>query len=351
MKFAKPGLIAEQIERLLPIENIIADEATNSVVLSAGPEAYEQAVELAQQLDAPTGARKIEAFQLRWTDPDRAVDVLQRMREDLNVAVVDSTHSIIVQADPATMSIVEALVAQLDREPEGPSDAREIHVIPLGSIFQIDQAVEQALKMALEDVGEFAIDRLRNSVIVNAPASAVARVEQILEKMQRLPMAAPDMKDQQCRVRIVWLVGNQTGTAVTRPGGNELPAPPEDLKPVLNELNALGIRNVGLIAHLMVATAGGKYELSAMPSLPVRGEEISCSLVVSGQVLPAAGNSRQVEFQLSIVEETPRPGVSRPVLASMKTSVKTPLGHSVVLGSAPIADLNSVFVLQLLPEE
>lgn len=146
------------------------------------------------------------------------------------------------------------------------------------------------------------------------------------------------------RVRLVWLVSIPTLS----------PAPP-DLQDVLDELQAMGVRDLRLAAqHIVETTSGNTFEIQSAPAAFDH-----CRLKIEGKLEQARTQPPRLEVAItasgapkadpdtpSAFPQAPRPAV--PDLATLRTAIVAPPGHKVVLGVTPIGPHTSVFVIQLL---
>jgi len=193
-------------------------------------------------------------------DPEMRV-LLEIMIKQISPPVAfnyQSPELLIVTGTPGQHKEVEKLLSEAmqewSRAKPKPTDS-VIRIVQ--ARIPIDDAVESAVKLVLGRDGSLAVDSARKMLILKGSPEKINDVEQLLEALEsRSP--AEKAADQQVRVRVVWLVGNQDGSALKTADATELPPPPEDLTPVLEQLNAIGVRGLRLVANLVISTSGDK---------------------------------------------------------------------------------------------
>src|SRR5207244_2236389 len=117
----------------------------------------------------------------------------------VRIVADQATNALIVAAPGTEVGKVKELVAKLDTpRAEGDAARLRLQVFPLRAL-EADQALENALRLALPHRGSFALDRPRRQVIVNAPDETMRVVEALLVRLDQQAQRPP-AQDVQVRV-------------------------------------------------------------------------------------------------------------------------------------------------------
>lgn len=209
-------------------------------------------------------------------------------------------------------------------------------------MFRLANARAAQMVEVLESVvkeGRLAVDERTNSILLMADPETTRIVSALVEKLDSQETKAPPAQADRPRslqVRLIWLV---TGLQ------DERAPPAKDLEPVLKELSALGIEGLRVVSNALVNIRSNEFQLQGTPQLqgPVR-------LAASGTFRWTA-NEPQPTARVSIQVQSVRPDPQRSAdLVSLSTTIDAPFGQFVVLGAAPMGEMTSVFVLQIVPK-
>jgi len=240
---------------------------------------------------------------------------------------------LLISATPEDWKFLKKAVEILDqnRRVMGPQEQR-FKVFHLHNIAIDDAYFEKGLATVFpKNLGKFSIDYSRRMVIVSGEEDALRATEEFLKAID-VPQAKPIRVPSQMRVRLVWLA-----SGLSR---KDAAPPPKDLKNVTDELAALGIEDLRTVSQSFVNVIGQ----TEFTSQGVTQLDYPCSLSVEGQV-----QLSEVEKVLSLSINAQRVGESKsPPLCKVSTTVRLPMGRSVVLGVTPTEKSTSVFVVQLL---
>jgi hypothetical protein len=249
------------------------------------------------------------------------------------------SRSILVTAPTESFSAIENVVYKLDDQAALPRPDRKLQIIRLAR--PITQSIQEAVQLELSEGAKIAIDEASNSLVVSASESDIKAVNDVLQGLglfKPLPSDLPSMK-----LRLVWLTAPRTKSksATSRPEGAQTP---DDLKPVIDELAAIGIRDLSLQAQMTVAIEDSEFKLTAVPNVTIGDEQHVSGLDVEGKLLTADGEAvPRVSLSISI-QITGRVAAS----SQLETTVRAPLNHPIALANAPVGDLDSVLIIELL---
>lgn len=196
----------------------------------------------------------------------------------------------------------------------------------------------QLVVQVLGDSLRMAVDERTNSLIVQGGDESLQQMEQLLMELDSQPAkAAPPSATQlpPVQVRIFWLLSE---------GANG--APPEGLKPVLEEMKELGIENLRLAGQMSVNVSGAGRPV-LIRSRPMIGQE-ECLLEFEGQVRTGNSGRPLMEARISCKAGD---GEGTAEIAALDSTIDAPLNQFIVLGTTTAGGANSVFVMQLVPKD
>lgn len=230
VEFAQAGEIAETLRRFLedrrdgaagPAPTIMSSGSVNALVVSASAADLATIRDLLDKLDQPNSAGERSVSIIALTR-GQAIEVARMISEQFRgrgggaqgvIVTADArTNSLVVNAPPAQLAQVQALVERLD----GPSGGAEtiIRTYPLrsakadevvrilGQTLQLDArgrtpgATGISVKLdetsePVEVVARVAADRRSNSVIVTATVESFPVIEALLQRLEEVPAASP----------------------------------------------------------------------------------------------------------------------------------------------------------------
>lgn len=353
LKHVKPEELADTLRDALPGDlRIAALEFTNSLLVTGKASAFAGLESLLKSLDVPNARTALQTItiRLKHADADRVEDVIRSVFDE--TATADpATRTVIVRAPEAAIQQIMSLVEQLDVPDQTGSEngaPREIRIYALKHIAP-DDNLTRTLDLAVDhEDAAFYVDPKRRTVIVRGNTATLRTVGNLLGELdvaQESPAPKPQPALAAMRVRLVLLIGNPEEEM-------DLATVPTDLKPVVEELERIGVTDLRLAAQSVVEITGGSFTVVASPVVAGAHE-----LRFEGKLIDTSADRPRVELnvQASRLPEPPEEGqprrrpVSARQICNISTTVAAPPGHAVVLGMAPIERSNWVFVLQLMP--
>ena len=311
---------------------------------------------------APRASTEIKIFKLVHSQAEASSELLSDLfpQEDIRIAVDERTNSVIVSADSAErLEAIEAVLLRLD-ESAGSIDSKgvqETRTYPFKHVKSSD--LINRLKRVRS--GNISFEVADNMLTVHGSGKALEEVAAIVRELDQPPAPLRSM-----RVRIIWLLASQADERL-----NSLSTPPDDLKPVLEELASLGIKSPKLATQMVLYGVAGGQELALNGKL---GDPLPSEINVTGQLLETASNTASLKLTIGVSTEPgwgraegdspPANNQSRTFaprspwgqrdarpLGTLSTQITAPPGHFVVLGATPMESLTSVFVLQVTPAD
>jgi hypothetical protein len=207
---------------------------------------------------------------------------------------------------------------------------------PTTRVFTFEHAKHEDVWKKMRTMREFSDSK--NSFQVAGNVLTVRAPQKILDELEVLvrELDQPPAPPRAMRVRVIWLLAGKADDARLE----SLAAPPEDLKPVLEELAELGIKSPKLATQMVLYGTAGSQNLQLNGSLK---EPLHSQINVSGELFDKPAETPSLRLHI---------GVSGGLASgSLSTQISTPPGHFVVLGATPMESLTSVFVVQVTPRE
>lgn len=320
---------------------VVSDKATGGLIVCGTREEIAQVESILAAIDvANEGTRReTRIMDLRSIRPADMCEVVKSLDGSPRCTTLAGSRSILVTAPTESFSAIENVVYKLDDQAALPRPDRKLQIIRLAR--PITQSIQEAVQLELSEGAKIAIDEASNSLVVSASESDIKAVNDVLQGLglfKPLPSDLPSMK-----LRLVWLTAPRTKSksATSRPEGAQTP---DDLKPVIDELAAIGIRDLSLQAQMTVAIEDSEFKLTAVPNVTIGDEQHVSGLDVEGKLLTADGEAvPRVSLSISI-QITGRVAAS----SQLETTVRAPLNHPIALANAPVGDLDSVLIIELL---
>jgi general secretion pathway protein D len=204
-----------------------ADERTNSVIVTAPPEAMSLVEKTIKDLDAsPTSGGAVKFFHLKQADAETTAKLIlgffkpaegvanpPRPPDSIHVgvnAIADPrTNTVAVTAPPDSMKVVEQIIHEMETDPSTAFDIQSFSLKfadatatakLLGSLFQPDPA--QAAAGAKATGHESAIkakvvaasDDRTNTVVVTAPAETLKIIEAVVKMLDANPISGAEIQ-------------------------------------------------------------------------------------------------------------------------------------------------------------
>lgn len=258
---------------------------------------------------------RFRAYRLKYIKPDLALQLTRRVLSSSprnRMAVDDRTNSLIVSASPLVHDELQSIIQAIDV-----SSTDELLTVQFN--LQNEDAVEQAVE-ALEPtdlVAQWSARHSRQGSQLTVTAESKEKLAQV-QKIIDVLSARPGPKAR--LVRIVWLVSDLSD-----------PRPlPEDMKPVIAELEKQGVKNMAVAAQTSVRTLHD-FELACVATIEpgTSSAKLSLSGTVGGDGVRLSLKAHHGDVEV----------------AKIRTTIGAPSGHPVVLGVSPIHSNDSAFVV------
>ena len=208
-----------------------------------------------------------------------------------------------------------------------------------------------------------AVDRRLNALLVRGPAAGHEMAEALIRALD-VPKDRNDeagdavVQPSHERLLFYWLA---TGPDFTTDGPI-----PEQLQPVVTELQRLGLDNVQLVSRALAAFNGDRVSIETTVDVAERTYSLEFEGAFAGDGDSAPGDlstrerlrwrsglaPRSLTIRVTAAEQTGAPagfkrGRERPKSCSLATQITTPRNHFVVLGVTGLGDLENAFVIQI----
>jgi hypothetical protein len=287
---------------------------------------------------APARLSEVQSITLRFASAAEAAGLIEKLLDKrpqtVHIVADPARNAILVSGGAADLARVREIISKIDvagAENEAPRSRLAIYALKSA---EPDQAFEAALRLAVppNGPGNFAVDRQRKLVIVNADDLTQRTIEALLSRLDEPRAVRPEVNVQ---VRVVWLVNGPARD------GNPAP-PPDDLKEVLPALAKLGIDRPRLAAQALVnVTPNSQFQAKGMAEL-----DGPCQFSATGRFNVRGASSGGLDVAIRAT----RPGRNgTEELCNIQTEISAPPGHLVVLGLTPTGSSTSAFVVQVLP--
>lgn len=188
-----------QIPGANPVE-LNVDETTNSLLVVADTEGMTRFAKVMDELSRQAGpAREIRMIELKLAKAKEVVtflDELLRSSKSLQIKggpdpvfeAIETTNSVLVAAQPAQFSVIEALVKNLDNQQTAerpPMRIMKLRTTDAASMAQIlTQAYDKrAPEMKLKQPVDIQPDAATNTLIVSAHADILPEIEAVIEQL------------------------------------------------------------------------------------------------------------------------------------------------------------------------
>jgi hypothetical protein len=298
---------------------------------------------------AAAATREMQVIAAKFVKARELGSVLQQALDGrTRVSFDERSNAVIVVATPEDMATVKELIEKID-VPKATTEA-PVQFLPLRNT-KADLALENALHRFLPS-GSYFLDYERNLVILSGDEKTQQTAVRLIDRLDR-PTERAKAPDQQVQIRVIWLA-----SGLDKKDGRK---PPEDMKPVVAELEKMGIEEPRLVTQTLVTALPGKeFRVEGLAGL-----DSPFQLFISGTLLGATNRGENDKLKISIhaTGTMSRPGpvpsggkspapvsISVVQLGRLETEITAPLGHSVVLGVTPTATSTSAFVVQMLPK-
>jgi hypothetical protein len=307
---------------------------------SPDPAPARPGAEVGQPTTDPSATNSdLRVYALKYLNAEDAVSSLSGILQGpigVQVTADPRTNALIVSAPPDQHARIREVLTLIDvpatSKPPAEPVIQSIHLknAPASATVKVLQQLSLDVTVA--------VDERTNTLLLSGEPVALDVAKGII---QQLDVPQPGAQPcESCQVRVVWLVSNA-----------ELPAPPPDMKDVIDELASMGIKDLKLAAQSVVRTVSdGKFTIQATPAaFPF------CTLEIQGAIQEMKSEQTHLDLTLDArglqappSGPVPVPGPAKANLVSIRTAIIAPAGHKVVLGVAPIGTCTSAFVVQVL---
>jgi hypothetical protein len=327
LQHAKAEQFQQLAQKLLGDEARIVAEPVNNVVLVTAPGELMPAVtQLVEALDvAKPEERETTFVEVRRDDVQSVADMLSRMVPDLQVTAEPQRGIFIMSGAPRALQQAHRLVEMLDqrRAAKKESGESEYRIIPLRHIPAQQMAQILAAAGASDEI-RVAVEPLSNSLLVSGRRpESLTTLEAIVSRF--------DQARAQLQLRVVWLV---SGMEKTQPV-------PQDLGPVVGELEKIGLKDLGLACQMSVRSVSDEQ---LQIQSPVSLDQTPMLLSLDGMARLEGSN---VQLMLKVQVKSTFPPDAPNTLSVIQTTIRTPLEHYVVLGVTPGGTYPSAFIVQV----
>jgi type II secretory pathway component GspD/PulD (secretin) len=296
-----------------------------------------QATATGQNMAPPkeTKERIFKVYRLRYADPTFIAGVIMSLFKDDNssgVAIDARIGAVLVRGLPEeqekALEVIKTLDVPADKKPETETQIKIftlVHADPMSAA--------QALATLLPKGAHVAVDDRTRSLVASGPREALAIAEAVLTRLDVEANGKRPKTTANYEVRIVLLANDTSG------------APPaEDLKDVVGELSRLGVKDPRQFGQMVVQTSSGQsFQLSSLPDF-IGGPPLK--LTASGRLLEHNEGAVELEISIRAVVTRDAHGEERN-LSDLHTRIVVPQKQYVVLATAPVGKITSVFVVQV----
>lgn len=255
-------------------------------------------------------------------------DVVQKPGNPLRFAIDQRTNSLIATGDRELLRVVEALLLRLDTPQKSEPTAKMKTVVFQLKNISASDAIAAAAALGLEDT-RMQADAVSNSLVVYGPAEAISQVKELI---QELDNSRSSDRFEDFVFRVVWLVDSSLMPDDAAPI-------PEDLRsPIAKLSKKVGMGELRTAAQMVINV--GQTEMGTFGATGSARLERPCIFEFEGTLEARTG---RLKVQIS-AQET---GAEAP-LCTLRTIIKTPPGHPIILGMTPIDSKASVFVVEMM---
>ena len=326
---------------------VVADERTNSILLSGDKNARLRLRALIAHLDSPQETLgNAQVVYLRYAKAKDLLPVLQGISQSLkpgtstsssaaqqggtatasgalNIQADEATNSLVISADPTTMKSLRSVIAQLD--------VRRAQVLVEAIIAEIsyDKAKELGVQWAIESGGAVAGSNFTNSGLSLGTLAAAATGSSSTSYSSLPSFATAAIGDFTGSVRFGALVSALGADANT----NVLSTP--NLVTLDNqEAQIIVGQNVPFVTGTYTTSTGGSSGTVGNPFQTIERQDVGLTLKIKPQINEGNAIKLDIEQEVSSVVETANSSSQGPTTnkRAIKTSVLIEDGQILVLG-------------------
>jgi type II secretory pathway component GspD/PulD (secretin) len=277
--------------------------------------------------DAP----QLRIYKLQYADPQTVLSVLQRTitsGDKVSKASADlQSRSVIVMATREIHEHVIELLRGLDVPFAQKESAAQVKVFSLK--YADPGQAARAISTIVPEGARFAVDDRTRSIIATGLPEALKVAEALLFKLDREAAEEHTQPSTSYEMQIAWLVDDDKAIP-----------PADDLKDVVAELSRLGIK-ARQIGKMSVQTSEGNFHITSSPTFQEKTADFTASGTLTKQ------HDGNLSLQIAIKTERGFPGQPQG-LNEFETQIIVPQQKQyVVLATAPVGNITSVFVVQV----
>jgi flavodoxin len=293
------------------------------------------------QSQASVAADEVRIYPIEHAAARDLAPILMHLRgEGESITVDERTNSIIAFGDESLQNDIADLIAKLDVAVDEGGTA-DVRTIPLEHARANDD-LAVILSNVLRDRGQnqlrIATDDSTNQLILRGSTRAL---EAAAALVQALDQPRKGESDSDLSFRIVWLASD------THASGDV----PNDMGDVIAALEDIGITDLAVAAQTVVRVSESTSFTSSCSAQLKNAWDVE----IEGRAHPSSSGKMRIGVAIRASQRVDQsqssgPGQGafhgRPERIEMMTTITTTDGHFVVLGAAPVKDMNSVFVIQ-----
>jgi len=287
------------------------------------------------QYTAPASPPQIfKVYRLRYVSPSfasSALNLLMDRRELASMKMIAGDGTLLMFAPTESYKKIDEVLKAIDVAPIAPIAEPETQIKVFSLVDAEPASVANVLGTLLPKDARRAVDERTRSVVISGSRGAIDIAEAVVRKLDEEATAGRPKHSANYDVRILWLANDDKG------------APPaDDLKDVVAELSRLGVKDVRQVGQMVVQTSsGGTFQLSSQPDFMGQPDR----LTAAGRLLEQSDGS--LEMYVSIKARKCDAQQEQQNLAYVDTRIVVPQKQYVVLATAPVGNMTSVFVVQV----
>jgi hypothetical protein len=284
----------------------------------------------AAQVGPPPEPNVFKACRLRYANPAVAASSLYALMDDAEKTSVrmtaGSNETLLVYAPPEAYKKLDEMLKAIDVAPAAELETQIkiftlVHAEPASAAHLLATLLPRSAHIAI------AVDERTRSLVASGSRDALAIAEAVLTRLDVEASRERPKFTANYEVRVLWLANDDKGKP-----------PAAELKDVVAELARLGVKDPRQVGQIVVrASAGNRFSLSSLAYYAGQPNK----LTVSGVLLEK--NEGGVMLDIAIKAQK----LPEPILSDITTRIVLPEKQYVVLATAPIGDVTSVFVVQV----
>jgi len=287
--------------------------------------------------ERPSPPEDFKIFRLRYVNTAIASSALYGLmgadeRASMRMAPC-SNGTLLISAPPEAYKKIDEVLKAIDVAPAAEPES-QIKIFRLVNAEPASAAHLLATLLPKNSHISFAVDDRTRSLVASGSRDSLAVAEAVLTKLDERANLERPKSSVSYEVRILWLVNDKKG------------APPaDDLKDVVAELSRLGVKDVRQVGQMVVQTSlGQSFDLSSVPDFAGQ----PAKLTASGRLSERSEGSVEMRVSIRAAAMPWGPsGQQQQVLSELSTRIVLPQKQYVVLATAPVGKITSVFVVQV----